>query len=198
MDLKKKYSELIGQDVKNVDLSLYIKWLEQKVSEPQILTWIKTMFEHAEKKKWYETYFAFDIHGTISIPDYRKGIKKTPSEISKVIYYPFAKETLQLITENRPDIKKIIWSSSYPEELNSYIETFKNDAIVFEYINENPEVADAKGSFGFYDKKFYFNALFEDKSGFDPEKDWKPIYQYFKETKYRPNPKCPAFDQNQS
>ena len=29
----------------------YIKWLENKVSElhePQILTWIKTMFEHAD------------------------------------------------------------------------------------------------------------------------------------------------------
>lgn len=169
-------------------LLAYVDWLTAKANTPQILTWIKTMFEHAEKKQWFETYFAFDIHGVISLPDYRKGIKKEPSEISKVVYYPFAKETLQLLSKTRPDIVKIIWSSSYPEELKTYIEVFKNDGINFKYINENPEISDSKGSFGFYDKKFYFNVLFDDKAGFSAHKDWKPLLDYFNTVIYRPNP----------
>jgi hypothetical protein len=176
-------------DFCNESLMKYIEWLEGYKKEPQILLWIKKMFEHAENKQWYEVYFSFDIHGTISVPDYRKGIKKDPSEISKVIYYPYAKETLQLLTETRPDIIKILWTSSYPEELKVYRKTFEKDGIIFKYNNENPEIADAKGSFGFYERKFYFNVLWEDKSGFDPETDWKPIYEYFKKTDYRPNPK---------
>ena len=168
-------------------LTAYIKWLEKRIKEPQILTWIEIMFEHAKKKQWFETYFAFDIHGVVSFPDYRKGIKKEPSEISKVVYYPFAKETLQLLSRTRPDIIKIIWSSSYPEELKTYIEVFEKDGINFKYINENPEISDAKGSFGFYDKKFYFNVLFDDKAGFSAYEDWKPLLDYFSTTMYRPN-----------
>jgi hypothetical protein len=139
------------------------------------------MFSHAEAKEWYETYWAFDIHGTISLPDYRK----TSKEIE---YYPFAKETLQLISQTRPDIILILYTSSYPEELKIYYDTFKADGINFKYVNENPEIADAKGSFGYYDKKFYFNVLVDDKCGFEPDTDWEPIYKFFKKTKYRPEP----------
>lgn len=161
----------------------YIDWLENQVSKlykPQIVTWIETMFEHAEKKKWYETYHAFDIHGVISKPDYRKASKQ-------IDYYPYAKETLQYISQNRPDVIMILWSSSYPDELKIYQETFIKDNINFKYSNENPEIADAKGSFGFYEKKFYYNTMFEDKAGFNPERDWKFLYEYFTTTKYRPN-----------
>jgi len=194
MNLRSEFEQQTGFHLDSANSNFMIEyalWLEKKIRkpEPQLLTWIKTMFEHAEQRQWYETYWAFDIHGTISIPDYRKGIKKTPSEISQVIYYPFAKETLQLLTKTRPDVIKLIWSSSYPEELKSYIETFEKDEIIFKYANENPEITDAKGSFGFYDKKFYFNIMLEDKAGFNPETDWEPIYNYLLATPYRPNPK---------
>lgn len=161
---------------------LYTKWLENKILgfEPQILSWIKTMFEHAEKKQWFETYWAFDIHGTISKPDYRKSTKE-------ILYYPFAKETLQLLSE-RLDTIIILFTSSYPEEIKIYNEVFKSDNINFKYINENPDVSDAKGSFGYYYQKMYFNVFLEDKAGFNPEKDWEPIYNYLKETTYRPDP----------
>jgi hypothetical protein len=32
------------------------------------------------------------------------------------------------------------------------------------------------GNFGFYEQKFYFNVLFEDKAGFDPMREWKEVY----------------------
>ena len=147
---------------------------------PSLLKWIKKMFLHAESKKWYETYFLFDLHGVISKPDYRK-------EVKEVDYYPYAKETLQYISKNRPDVIMILFTSSYPDEIKKYMETFTMDNIKFKYVNENPEISDTNGCFGYYYQKPYFNVLFDDKAGFEPFRDWKPIFEYFKKTKYKPN-----------
>lgn len=152
--------------------------------KPSLLIWMEKMFDHAYKKQWYETYHAFDFHGVISKPDYRKVDKEF-----KINYYPYAKETLQYITKHRPDMVLILHTSSYPEEIKHFMEQFKNDDIYFKYVCENPEISSAKGSFGFYDKKLYFNSYFDDKSGFRPDKDWKPIYNYFRNQKKLPNPK---------
>lgn len=171
--------EEISTDIPNIQ---YLEWLEKQFNEtyePTILKWIKKMFAHAEKKKWFETYWSFDIHGTISKPDYRRDVKSLD-------YYPYAKETLQLLS-GRKDIVMIINTSSYPDELKVYQEELKDDNIIFTYFGENPEVQSSKGSFGFYEKKFYFNVEFEDKAGFDPNRDWKFLYDYFKSTEYRPN-----------
>ena len=145
--------------------------------KPQILKWIKKMFTHAEKSEWFETYWAVDLHGTIIKPSY-KGTEMT--------YYPYAKETMKLLSE-RKDIKLILWTSSFPNEIEEYVNNMKTDGILFDSINENPGVSSKNGSFGYYEDKFYFNVLFDDKSGFDAERDWKSIYKYFKKTKYRPN-----------
>lgn len=151
--------------------------------KPQLLKWLERMFEHSHKKEWYETYHSFDIHGVISKPDYRKS-----GEEFRINYYPYAKETLQYLTKNRPDMVLFIFTSSYEEEINNYMKQFEQDGIRFKYVNENPEISDAKGSFGFYDKKPYFNSYWEDKAGFDPTKDWRPIFKYFKRIKRLPNP----------
>ena len=169
--------------LKNTPTKEYLEWLENMVErryEPTILKWIKKMFAHAEEKEWFETYWTFDIHGTISRPDYRKATKV-------VDYYPYAKECLQLMSD-RKDIIMILWTSSYPEEMKVYRETLKKDNIHFEYESENPDVSSSKGSFGFYEKKHYFNVLFEDKSGFNPERDWKFLYDYLTNTDYKPDP----------
>jgi len=158
----------------------YLMWLEKVVEdryEPDILKWIKTMFEHAEKKQWFETYFAIDLHGTVIESDYRRNTKE-------LIFFPYAKETLQLLTK-REDIILIMYTSSYPHEIEYYKKELEKNDIIFNYINENPEVSTAKGSFGYYDNKFYFNALFDDKSSFSG-KDWKFLYEYFSTTPYRP------------
>ena len=150
--------------------------------KPSLLEWTEKMFSHAYKKQWYETYHAFDIHGVISKPDYRKS-----GEEFKINYYPYAKETLQYISKNRPDMVLFIHTSSYQKEIECYMEQFEKDGIHFKYVNENPEISEANGCFGYYDKKPYFNSYWEDKSGFRGDKDWKPILNYFQKTKHIPN-----------
>lgn len=148
-----------------------------------ICQWIDKMFKRAFEKKWYNTYWAFDIHGTILIPTFRKNNMDFK-------FYPWAKETLQLISK-RKDIVMIMFTSSYPKEIIHYQKMFKNNNIHFDFINENPIIANNLGNFGFYENKFYFNVLFEDKSGFSPYEEWKPIYdlltKYNKE-EYLPDP----------
>ena len=131
-------------------------------------TWIDKMFKHAFEKKWYKTYWAFDIHGVILKPNYRKNNFEGA-------FYPWVKETLQLISK-RKDIVMIMFTSSYPEEIEYYYKLFSKNYIHFKYINENPDIDSLKGNFGYYDKKFYFNVLFEDKASFDPLIEWKQIY----------------------
>jgi len=140
------------------------------------------MFKHAKEHHWFETYWFLDLHGVISIPDYRKSVKE-------IVYYKYCKETLQFISKNRPDIIMILFTSSYPDEIKIYLDILEKDGIHFKYINENPEISDANGSFGCYDKKPYYNVLIDDKASFNPETDWKPIYEYFKKNKYKPDPK---------
>ena len=167
------------EHLEGVTVEEFIKTLPRQ--EPSILRWVKKMFEHSEEKEWFEVYFAIDVHGTISVPDFRKDIKE-------IEYYPYAKETLKLMSE-REDIIMIMSTSSYPEEIKVYQKQFKKDGINFKYINENPEISSDKGSFGYYKDKYYFNLLIEDKSGFEPLIDWKFLYDYFSSTKYRPDPK---------
>jgi len=148
-----------------------------------LVDWIDKMFHHAFEKEWYLTYWAFDIHGTILVPTFRKN--SYDSE-----FYPWAKETLQLLTK-RKDIIMILSTSSYPEEIKHYQKVFKENDIYFEYINENPEIDTSKGNFGYYKNKFYFNVLFEDKAGFSPKKEWLPIYSLLKKYEflnYLPDP----------
>jgi len=155
-------------------------WIKKIFYKPSLLIWIEKMFKHAEQKQWYQTYHSFDIHGVISKPDYRKSYE--------INYYPYAKETLQYLTKNRPDMVLFLFTSSYQDEIDKYLELFEKDGIKFAYVNENPEISDTKGAFGCYDKKPYFNSYWEDKSGFRPEYDWEPLLKYFKKNKYVPNP----------
>ena len=129
------------------------------------------MFEHAFKKAWFETYWAIDLHGTILYPNH----SKSPQDIR---YYPKAKETLQYMTQ-RPDIILFTYTASYPEQLANYLTQFEKDGIRFNYINENPDISEAKGHFGRFDQKPYFNVLLDDKAGFDPMTDWLSLYEMF-------------------
>lgn len=92
----------------------------------------------------------------------------------------------------REDIIMIMFTSSYPAEINYYNGVFKHFDIHFKYINENPDINSSKGNFGHYDKKFYFNVLFENKCGFNPETEWYQVYSLLKEYEndnYLPDPK---------
>ena len=126
---------------------------------------ITTCFTLARQKNWDRTFWAFDIHGTILKPNYRRDSISTE-------FYPMAKEVMQMLTQ-RQDIVRILYTCSYPHEIEQYIEYFKSHGIEFDYINENPEIAN--GGYGYYQDKFYFNVLMDDKAGFDGETDWMAI-----------------------
>lgn len=133
---------------------------------------IKNAFQTAKSRNWNKTFWAFDIHGTIIVPNWTKG--SIPTE-----FYPGAKEALQLIT-NREDITSLLFTCSLPEDVPLYLELFKSNGIHFDYVNENPEVKNQ--GYGHYDKKPYFNVLFEDKAGFDPLQDWDEVLKLLKES----------------
>lgn len=128
---------------------------------------IKKAFAHAEKKQWNKTYWAFDIHETMIRPNW--SVENIPTE-----FYPGAKEALQLISK-RKDVTRILYTCSHPHELEKYLDFFRSHDIHFDYVNENPEVESKK--YGYYEKKPYFNVLFEDKAGFEPMEDWPKVIE---------------------
>lgn len=128
---------------------------------------INTCLEHAKLKGWDKTYWAFDIHGTMLKPTFKTGVVSTE-------FYPYAKEVMQMLTRQK-NIVRILYTCSYPEEIVQYLKYFDGFSIRFDYVNENPDVC--AGAYGHYDRKFYFNVLFEDKAGFDPLSDWKEVYE---------------------
>jgi cytochrome b involved in lipid metabolism len=55
---------------------------------------IQRTFKVSFDKEWYETYWAFDIHGTILKPTY--DLNEDEME-----FYPYAKEALQKISKRK-------------------------------------------------------------------------------------------------
>jgi hypothetical protein len=135
-----------------------------------IIRAIENSIKHAKQKKWDKTFWAFDLHGTILVPNYKGG--QIPTE-----FYPFALETLQMISK-MPSVCMIMYTCSHPHEIEEYKELFKSNNILFEHFNNNPEVVD--GAYGYYKDKFYFNVLFEDKAGFDPS-EWPSVNAFIQE-----------------
>ena len=126
---------------------------------------IENCFRNAQEKNWDKTYWAFDIHGTILKPNYRRNAISTE-------FYPYAKEVMQLLSK-RKDIVRILYTCSYPNEIEQYIAYFAQHDIYFDHINDNPDVG--CDAYGYYEDKFYFNVLMDDKAGFDGESDWSAI-----------------------
>src|SRR4051812_19651719 len=122
---------------------------------------IENCLRIAKERKWLKTYWAFDIHGTILKSNFKRDSISTE-------FFPGAIEVMQLLNK-RKDIVKILYTCSYPNEIEQYLELFKKHDIHFDYINQNPEVPD--GSYGYYQNKFYINVLMDDKAGFDGETD---------------------------
>lgn len=132
---------------------------------------IENAMLHAKRKGWRKTYWAFDIHGTLVRPNHKVGEIATE-------FYPHVIEVMQAIS-TRSDVVRILYTCSYPNEIEEYLDYFKKFDIVFDYVNENPEVAD--GGYGYYKDKFYFNVLFEDKAGFNGETDWLGVKELLTE-----------------
>jgi hypothetical protein len=127
---------------------------------------IKNCLGNVKLKGWVKTYWAFDIHGTMLKPTFETGVVSTE-------FYPYAKEVMRILTRQQ-SIVRILYTCSYPAEIVQYLKYFEDSGIRFDYVNENPDVC--AGAYGHYDRKFYFNVLFEDKAGFDPLTDWKEVH----------------------
>ena len=132
---------------------------------------IRNALKRKEEKGWQYSYWAIDLHETVVRPNW--STIELPTD-----FYPFAKETLQWISRQE-DIVLIMYTCSHPPEIERYKAFFSEHNIHFKYANENPEVVNMR--YGNYDKKPYFNVLFEDKAGFDPEEDWELVQQLLKE-----------------
>ena len=130
----------------------------------------KNHFQMIEKRSWSTTYWAFDIHGTMIKPNYQVG--NIPTE-----FYPYCLDTLKILND-REDIVLIISTCSHPHEIDQYLDLFKKHGIIFKYVNKNPEVSSDLEGYGYYEDKFYINVGFDDKYGFDPEIEWKDVYDY--------------------
>ncbi len=133
---------------------------------------VKRFYGDKDKRGWDKGYFFIDLHGTVLKPNYTAG--KIPKE-----FYPYAKETLQLLTKLN-DIVLIMYTCSHQHEIEEYIKFFKSHNIEFKYINENPEILTDIDGYGCYDKKPYINVLLDDKAGFDCDKDWEKILFFMK------------------
>lgn len=135
-----------------------------------ILKAVERAYQRKAEKGWDKIYASVDIHQTICKSNYVN---------NDVVYYPHAKETLQLLTKMNSSIVLIIYSCSYHKSIAEYQKQFKKDGIVFSYFNANPEVEDT--SYGCFSKgKFFIDFGIDDKFGFDPDTEWEILYNYFK------------------
>lgn len=125
-------------------------------------------FKTMEQRGWDKIYVFFDIHETILYPDY--------NNTDPLRFYEHAKEMLQYFS-TRNDISLGLLTCSYPEEIQRYLTFFSQHNINFVHVNENKEVKNTR--YGYYEDKPYFNVLFEDKAGFNAEKDWIQVKEYF-------------------
>lgn len=128
-----------------------------------------------EVHDWKKIYVAFDLHGTIVKPNYKPGELCTE-------FYPGAITSLRFLSASPDQFKLILFTSTPPELIQGYLESFKYYDIFFEYVNSNPEIATEPGHYGDYSEKFYFDLLFDDKAGFDPD-TWPAMYKYFTQLK---------------
>jgi hypothetical protein len=131
-----------------------------------ILKSVLTAYEEKKQRNWEMLYFAVDLHGTV--------IERYTGNEIKV--YPFAKEVLQKLSKI-PDITLILFTSSYEKDLAPFFAWCLQNDIVFKHLNANPECKSNKT--GDFSKKFYFNVLFDDRAGFEPETDWSILNSFF-------------------
>ena len=127
----------------------------------------ETAFKRMKEKGWDKIYILVDIHDTV--------FEATYSKDEYYRWFPYAKEALHLMSIN-PRISLILWSSSYTDAIEKYINTFEKSKIHFDMVNVNKETEDNELSC--FAQKTYFNVGIDDKFGFDARVDWEMIYNY--------------------
>lgn len=129
---------------------------------------ITEQHEIARGRGWDRVYWAIDLHSTLIKPNYAAGAG------GYISYYQGSTAVMRELTQ-RTDSTLIMYTCSWPKEIERYREVFKTDGIVFDHVNENPDVKQT--GYGYYFDKPYFNIMLDDKAGFDPSTDWEDIRQ---------------------
>lgn len=129
-------------------------------------------FSEALKQKdergWEKLYVLVDIHNTIFKPCYHNE--------ETFDWFPDALEVLQYLTKDtRFDL--ILWTSSYQDKIQMYLEEFEKHNIKFNMININTEVK--SDDLGCFEEKTYYNVGIDDKFGFDAMTDWTVIKNWY-------------------
>ena len=127
-------------------------------------------FKRMRDRNWEKIYVLVDIHDTVFEACYH--------EKEEHKWYPFAKEALDIMSHAQ-QISLILWTSTYENVINDYVEYFKTNGIRFDYINRNTETENT--SLSCFDEKTYFNVGIDDKFGFEAETDWEIVYNYLVE-----------------
>lgn len=126
-------------------------------------------FRRMEEHHWEKIYVLIDIHDTILEACYHE------EETYK--WFPYAWEALRLMSKS-DKICLILWTSTYDNIIEKYLEHFKENGISFDMVNSNNETKNTDISC--FDKKLYFNVGIDDRFGFDARNDWKDIYFYLR------------------
>lgn len=134
----------------------------------RIVKTFEKAFQRRLERGHEKVFVLVDLHETCLLPNY-EGLATE--------YYPLAKEVLQAMSKFE-GICLIMWTCSTEEDRAKYDEMFRKDDVIFEHINENPEVA-GKVKWGDFDTKMYANVGLDDKFGFSPEEDWVALAEYF-------------------
>lgn len=142
---------------------------KSNLEERPIIKTIRFEYEKAKERGWDHWYWDIDIHGTIMKPNY-----SGTGDIPRIMFND-APECLQKLTR-RKDAKRILWTSSKEDDVVKYQTFFKENDILFDYVNENP--LEQFAAHADFTKKHYKSVIIDDKAGFDPEVDWKAISEF--------------------
>jgi hypothetical protein len=132
---------------------------------------ISELFSDAWAKKsnrnWNYIYILVDLHGVVLPQNYHK--KNDLTMIS-----PYAEKCLKYLSD-QPDVKLILWSSSYENEITVVREWLGYMGIKFSFVNENP--LEKNTDYADFSKKIYFSICLDDKAGFEAS-DWESLLQW--------------------
>ena len=117
-------------------------------------------FKRMKERNWEKIYVLVDIHDTVFEACYHD------KEEHK--WYP------------SQQISLILWTSTYNNVINEYLEYFKENGIRFDFVNVNTETKNT--SLSCFNEKTYFNVGIDDKFGFEAETDWETLYDYLVES----------------
>ena len=130
----------------------------------------------AKLRNWDKISIAVDLHNTV--------LKPTHNKLLATEFYPYAKECLSILSENKFNGVECLlfpYSCTPSNLLDVYLSNILEPNGIKMY-HDSKFVADRMcvdtTSFQSFAKKPYFNILLDDKAGFDPNNDWEELYNY--------------------